>query len=309
MREPAGALTQSRPVPRVSVIIPAYNAEPVLRETLASVQAQGHRDWEVVLADDGSSDATAEIAASVPGVTVVRTEGGLGPAGARNRALERATGELMALLDADDLWEPTFLSEQVALYDAEEARAPGVGIVTCDARLLGPDGFYPDTYAEQMGTPVGVTLTSLLTHNPIYGGALAPLGLVREVGCFDPATWGSEDHDLWLRILERGRRVVYNPKALAIYRQAETTVSANLLGMARTNQVTYRNALRRGALDPEQRRIARRELRLHETIERVVSARERRSAAGLARALPSVLRVAAENPQRWRRWARRIRTA
>ncbi|HEY8583839.1 MAG TPA: glycosyltransferase family A protein [Capillimicrobium sp.] len=297
-------------MPRVSVIVPAYNAQAVLAQTLESVHAQRYRDWEIVVADDGSSDRTAEIARSFDRVTVVATEGRLGPAGARNRALEAAGGELMALLDADDLWEPELLSEQVACYDAEEAREPGVGVVACDARILQDGRMQEHTYADEFGRPDGVTLTTLLTHNPILAcGALTPLGLVRDLGGFDPATWGSEDHELWLRIVERGRRIVSNPRALAIYRRGAASVSADAIGMARTNQVTLRRALERGRLDPGQARIARRELRLHEAIERVALARDGRSPAHLARAVPALARVAAENPHRWRRWARRRRMA
>ncbi|UGS38709.1 glycosyltransferase family 2 protein [Capillimicrobium parvum] len=293
-------------MPRVSVIVPARDAAPTLGETLASVSAQTYRDWEVVVADDGSTDATADIAQRVAGVRVVPTAGGLGPAGARNAALEHAGGELMALLDADDLWAPGLLAEQVALYDREDGRAPGVGVVCCDARLLTAEGMLGETYAQRFGSPEGIDLTGLLQANPIFaGGTVVPMGLVRELGGFDPATWGSEDHDLWLRILERGRRVVYNPRALAVYRLREGSVSADLAGMARTNQTTYRNALRRGSLDPDQRRIAARELRLHGAVEQLAHARAGRSPRAFARALPALARVVADNPQRWRGWARR----
>ena len=75
-------------MPRVSVIIPAYNAEAFLPETLASVEAQTYDDWEVVVADDASTDRTAEVVESRGGrFRVVRSEVNDGPAGARNRAL------------------------------------------------------------------------------------------------------------------------------------------------------------------------------------------------------------------------------
>lgn len=288
------------------MIVPARDAASTLGETLASVAAQTYRDWEVVVADDGSTDATAAIAEAVAGVRVVRTPGGLGPAGARNAALEQATGELMALLDADDLWAPELLAEQIALYDRERTRPPEVGIVCCDARLLTGDGLLEETYGQRFGTPTGIDVTGLLQANPIFaGGAVVPMTLVRELGGFDPATWGSEDHDLWLRILERGRRLVYNPRPLAVYRLREGSVSADLAGMARTNQTTYRNALARGALTPAQRRIAARELRLHEAVELLALARAGRSPRELLRALPALARVVADNPQRWRGWAHR----
>ena len=125
-------------MPRVSVIIPAYNAERHLADALRSVEAQTYGDWEVVVADDASSDATAAIAESFPRIALVRSATNVGPAGARNLAIEQSGGELLALLDSDDTWLPNYLEEQVCLYD--ESRDAKVGIVACNARILGADG-------------------------------------------------------------------------------------------------------------------------------------------------------------------------
>ena len=92
--------------------------------------------------------------------------------------------------------------------------------------------------------------------------SMAARAVVQEVGGFSPETWGTEDHDLWIRIVERGYRVVINPRPLASYRVGTgASVTANLEGMARTNQATYRLALERGNLDPKQQTLARRHLR------------------------------------------------
>ena len=89
-------------MPRVTVVIPAYNAETFLPETLDSVEAQTYHDWEVVVADDASGDRTAEVVESRGGrFRAVRSEVNEGPAGARNRALREASGELVAF------WTPT----------------------------------------------------------------------------------------------------------------------------------------------------------------------------------------------------------
>src|SRR4051794_40590064 len=101
----AGEATVCRRMSRVTVVIPAHNSADVIEDGLRSVLAQTYDDWEVVLADDASADDTAARAAAVsPRVRVVRTDTNLGPAGARNLALEHATGELVAFLDADDWW-------------------------------------------------------------------------------------------------------------------------------------------------------------------------------------------------------------
>jgi cellulose synthase/poly-beta-1,6-N-acetylglucosamine synthase-like glycosyltransferase len=186
-----------------------------------------------------------------------------------------------------------------------------VGIVACDARLVGPEGPLPQTYGDWVGRPGRITLTRLLRSNTIFVGALAPRALVRELGGFSSECFGSEDHDLWLRIVEAGYDVVYTDEPLAVYRLGESSVSANVLGMARTTQTTYRRALERGRLNRFQRMVARRYLRVQVIVERweaVAAARRagegRRGAAIALRSLPLLAIVALEHPNRWFRWAR-----
>src|SRR5688572_16829702 len=117
-------------MPRVSVIIPAHEAADYLASTLRTVVAQSVPDWEAIVVDDASSDGTAEAAEGIdPRIRVFRSERNLGPAGARNLALEHAQGELLALLDADDAWEPHYLERQLALYDRLRAEGCSVGVV------------------------------------------------------------------------------------------------------------------------------------------------------------------------------------
>lgn len=294
-------------MPRVSVIIPALDAEAYIRETLGSVIAQGFEDWEVVLADDGSTDATVEIAtAADPRVRVVRTPGRLGPAGARNTALAHATGELVAFLDADDLWLPRYLEHQVALHDRESAAggAP-VGIVCCDALVRTPEGDERKTFLQRFpGYGEPVTLESELRQNRVYVSALVPREAGAEVGWFDDSLFGTEDHDLWIRILETGRRAVATTEVLAIYRHVPGSVSSNVARQALNDQETCRRALARGKLTPQQRRIAERELRYHGVRAAVAQAWFERDRRALLRALPSAAGVVARNPRRWGDWAR-----
>src|SRR5262245_9882120 len=130
IRSRARALQSSRAhMPRVSVIMPAYNVEPFVAEAARSVLAQTFRDLELVVVDDGSTDGTADVVAAIaatePRVRLVR-QPNRGLAGARNTAMRMARGDIFALLDSDDLWEPEFLGEQVAILDAR----PSIDIVT-----------------------------------------------------------------------------------------------------------------------------------------------------------------------------------
>src|SRR5205814_1389686 len=137
----------------------------------------------------------------------------------------------------------------------------------------------------------------LLKKNPIFVSALATRRVVDEAGGFDAEIFGVEDRDLWLKIVERGHRVVVQRLPLAVYRLAPQSVSANPASMARATQLFYRRALERGNLDAHERRIAQRELRLQRVIEQVAS-EDGISMGRLARALPLLARVAAEHPNR-----------
>ncbi|SRR6266542_998263 len=292
-------------MPRVSVIVPAFNAARYLPETLASVERQTYRDWELLVADDASTDATADVAENFSDrVKVLRTSVNAGPGAARNRAIEASTAELLAFLDADDLWLPEYLEQQVALYDEHRARTHDVGLVVCDARILGPDGYRAETYMEAVRFPREVTLTRLLVANPIFISTLSPRAVVEEAGGFFPPISGTEDYDLWLRIVERGYRVVANRRPLAIYRLTPGAVSARLDEGARALRSTYRRALERGNLSWRQRRIARRKLRFSRALEKKASLVGKRREgrlhyADVGRALPLLLLVKLEHPNQW----------
>jgi len=115
----------------ISVIIPAHNVERFIGETLRSVLNQTHRALEVVVVDDGSSDGTAAVVASVaerdPRVRLIRTHN-VGVSAARNLAIAESRGEFIAPLDADDIWRQDKLARQLAVMHAS---GPEVGVVYC----------------------------------------------------------------------------------------------------------------------------------------------------------------------------------
>jgi glycosyltransferase involved in cell wall biosynthesis len=257
-------------MPRVSVITPAHDNAGTIDATMASVAAQGYTDWELIVCDDASSDGTpARVQAAAetdPRIRLVHTEVNVGPAGARNRALESATGELVAFLDADDRLDPRYLDTLVSRYDAEPA---GIGIVCCDAWRETAAGQRLGRYTDLHGAPASVGLADLLRRNPILIASLCPRAVVDEAGGFSLECWGSEDHDLWLRILEAGHRVAYVDEPLVTYRVADGSISSSRLRMAQTDQATFRRALERGRLDREQSAIARDRLALARAAEAV----------------------------------------
>jgi GT2 family glycosyltransferase len=295
------------------VIIPAFNAAAHITEALTSVVSQTFSDWEAIVADDSSADATAEIATGFnPRVRVVRSSENRGPAAARNLALGEASGELVALLDADDCWLPEYLERQVALYDRTSAQGDRIGIVACDAYIRSGRETGPKTHWQAVGFPDDLTLSRLLESNWIFVSSLSPRAVIDEVGGFCEEIVGTEDYDLWLRIMERGYNVVTNEAPLAVYRTADESVSADAGRMARALQLTYRRALARRRLTKHERKIARRNLRLQRAVESLSVIRSAQGTSVVSRCrklalvAPLLLTVAVENPKRWLPVASRI---
>lgn len=288
-------------MPRVSVIIPAFNAEEHLEEALHSVQSQTYGDWEIVVCDDCSTDATAERVRCFGDqglsdrVKLVRTETNSGPAVARNLAIAHSSGELLALLDADDYWLPAYLERQVSLYDSAQAMHGDIGVVVCDASLLRRNGFRGSTHMDIVRFPHEMTLLRLLQSNPVFASVLTPRRVVDEVGGFSPELSRSQDFDLWIRIVEARYRIVANREVLAVHRLRTDSWSSDVGVTARYSQETYRRALERGNLSTRERRVARKELRRMRLIERISSGPGLSYGRAL-RELPLVLVVLAEHP-------------
>jgi glycosyltransferase involved in cell wall biosynthesis len=304
-----------KPAPRVSVITPAFNAAATLPETLASVQAQTFTDWEVVLVDDASDDGTGMLAtAADERVRVLRNETSTGPAAARNRALQDARGELIAVLDADDLLKPTYLERQIAVYEAGVAAGRRVGAVCCDAELEGPEGSL-GLWSDRVGRVERVDLAGLLLENTVWVSILASRAALLDIGGYHTDPGGDrisedyEDYDLSLRLLEAGWEIVVNPETLGVYRLRDAARSSQIAATAEAGTRLLDRALARGALSPAQRRIAVRRRRLFEIVRRrAVIAGEPRPLPRLAQAArlaPLVAVSVLENPQRWRHWLTR----
>lgn len=242
--------------PRVSVVIPAFNAAVTLGETLSSIRAQTFVDFEVVIVDDGSSDATAAVAAHFasedPRFRLVRKENA-GVASARNTALQLARAPLIAPLDADDLWHPEKLERQLRCLEAAEPRTVLAYSWSVDideasqviARRLDLDLFEGDVYAA-------LVLTNFI------GNASVPL-IRREallaMGGWDPTlrargAQGCEDWQIYLRLAELGPFALA-PGFLVGYRQSRTSMSRRVDEMTRSYELVLAEARERHAELPK----------------------------------------------------------
>ncbi|MBL7714995.1 MAG: glycosyltransferase family 2 protein [Bdellovibrionales bacterium] len=212
---------------KVSIITPCYNAERFIRETIESVRAQTHRDWEMLITDDCSKDSSAkiveEIAAQDPRVILIRSAKNGGPAEARNQSLRQATGQMVAFLDSDDLWVPTKLETQLGWMKEHGSRFSFTQYrrMSEDGTQLGSVIQIPESlsYDQLLANTAITTSTTLLDRDLLRGIEL-------ESG------WGYDDFVLWLRILKTGATAHGIAQDLVRYRVVQGSVSRKSLRSA-----------------------------------------------------------------------------
>ena len=212
-------MTQSAPPIKVSVVIPAYNAEKFIERTIDSVLSQDFAGLEVIVVDDGSSDATCEIVSAI-GSPVELVQGmRRGVSLARNVGVRHSTREYIAFMDHDDLWEPDKIRRQVEALEA----APDAGLAFTQARLVEggeltrvfptiPDD--PSFLAKAYDNLVHenfIPMSSVMVRR-----ACLPAVDGDGEGPFDPQLTLSEDWDLWLRIA-REHPIVFIREPLTRY--------------------------------------------------------------------------------------------
>lgn len=211
-------------MPSVSVVIPAFNAEATLQETLNSLSAQTFGDFEAIVVNDGSTDATADLVERFGDsrVRVITVENG-GVSRARNRGITEAGGEFVAFLDADDLWEPEKLARQLSAFrETPTAGFCVTGAVRIDAASR-PLGLIPVVKSDD-------TCRTLLLGAMAVGhlsSGIARRDLLGTVGGFDPRFSQCADWDLWLRMSASTPFLVIEDP-LMLYRTSPGNMSSNV---------------------------------------------------------------------------------
>jgi len=250
--EGAAAGGAGRGAPAVSVVIPAYKVAPFIAETLDSVFAQTLRDFEVVVVNDGSPDTPELERALAPYLARVRyfVQENAGAGAARNRGVREALGELVAFLDGDDLWLPTYLAEQTR-FIAEG----GLDLAYTDAVIFGDSPLAGRRYMEVAPSDGPADFRSLLRAecNVITSGVVARRAAVLEAGLFDVTLRNAQDFDLWLRLARRGARLAYQRRPLVRYRVHEGSLSGDAINRIERERKVYRHIAETYDLDAEER--------------------------------------------------------
>lgn len=239
----------------MSVVVPAYNAERFVGRTVESALGQTHQALEILVVDDGSTDDTAAIVTSLARgdrrVKLIKQENS-GPEVARNRGILEAQGDLIATLDADDLWHPTKIERQVESFGGSSDL---LGVVyTKYCTIDEDDRVIPQKRrmsSQWTSTPEGQVLAALVWRN-FLGNGSTPLirrGCFGRVGLYDPSyrergAPGVADFDFYLRLAEAFEfRVV--PEILVGYRQLPDSLSADLAALRRGHRLVVLEAFRR----------------------------------------------------------------
>lgn len=206
--------------PRISVLMPCFNHGAFISEAIESVLAQTFQDLEIIVVDDGSTEASTKTALSnlnTPRTTVLRTPNQGLPA-ARNHAARHASGPLFCALDADDRLAPTWFAKAVSVLDGQS----NLSFVS----------HWLETFGDEHWTwrPERCDLPALLARNTVNGAALVRREAFETVGGYDESMRdGCEDWDFWLRLVERGFEGTIIPEVLFYYRRRADSMSREML--------------------------------------------------------------------------------
>lgn len=218
----------------VSIVIPTFNRDRYIVQTVASVVAQTYENWQLIIVDDGSTDNTRQVLD--PFVRDQRIslvcQDNQGQAAARNNGLAQAQGELLCFLDSDDLWKPDKLTRQVRLMSEN----PDYDVVYGDRETIDEHGRL--LHWQNMERHSGRITRELLADNFVsFSTAMIRTHRIRDIGGFDTRVRFGDDYDMWLR-LSVDSRFLFVPEIFAAYRSMDQQISTNQDARLESNRQT-----------------------------------------------------------------------
>lgn len=218
----------------VSIITPSYNSSKFAAQTIESVLAQTYPHWEMIIVDDVSPDNSntiiEEYVRKDSRIKLIKLERNSGPAVARNRGIEEATGRYIAFLDADDLWLPEKLEKQLVFLDQHN-----LAFTYSSYHLIDEEGAALGTFI----TKKSISYSGMLKTCSV--GCLSAIYDTQKLGkVFMPNILKRQDYGLWLKILKEIQTTKGILEPLAIYRILKNSVSSNKFKAAQYQWKIYR---------------------------------------------------------------------
>ena len=246
-------------LPRVSIIIPAYNSAEYIAETLNSAVKQRFREHEIIVVNDGSPDTKEfefAIGPHLENIIYIRQRNA-GAGVARNTGIEHARGDIIAFLDADDVWMPDFLPSQLVFLERN-----GYDMVYCDALLFGMQSAYRRTFMETAPSAGEANFDSILDLrcNVITSGTMARKKSIVEAGSFESERVRAHDFHLWLRMAKNGAKIGYQRKQLLKYRVHLDSLSGDAISRAERERDAFERVGRTIEMTEEQQAIVKKRI-------------------------------------------------
>lgn len=224
----------------ISIVVPVYNAERFVRETMDSVLAQSYPHWELLLVEDGSSDGTVLVIERYieereeTRIRLIRQPANMGAAMARNRGVREAKGRYIAYLDADDLWASKKLEHQLRFMQERDIAFAFTGYEFADERGVGT--------GKVVRVPESLTYRQALSNTTIFTTTVMFDRTKFEEELLQMPDIKSEDTALWWKVLRHGYTAYGLDENLASYRRAGKSLSSNKLEALRRIWNLYRRA-------------------------------------------------------------------
>ncbi|MES2072222.1 MAG: glycosyltransferase family A protein [Pseudomonadota bacterium] len=214
----------------ISVIIPAYNAAQTILRAIESVRIQDMDSIEIIVVDDGSSDGTFEFVSGLvrPGESfhVLKMPENKGVSAARNMGIRHAKGKFLAFLDADDIWLPGKLKQQIAAITQD----PRITLVSCNSKLISESGEHlKEGHINRPPVEGEEAWKTLLIYNFLPTPTVMTYRhLVTEIGGFDETLAVGEDLDLWIRLAMLGKVRVLKDILINYYDSADSLMKRHI---------------------------------------------------------------------------------
>lgn len=219
----------------VSVVIPVYNAEKFIRDTVASIKSQTYDNYEVLLVDDGSTDNTMSVLKDIENdkFKILKSDG-KSAACARNTGIKAANGRYIAFIDADDLWDPDKLSKQIKFMEENDAAFSFTGYEFADENGV--------SVHKIVSVPHTITYKQALKNTTIFTSTVIfDMSKLTKDDVYMPSI-KSEDTATWWRLLRNGVKAYGLNESLTLYRRSGSTLSSDKMEAIRRIWNLYRNA-------------------------------------------------------------------